>query len=210
MNKPIINKLGLHGVVERRLFDGQLFAQAKAAFIAGNIVEGEKLLELASRPMFRGNSIWKVLNRHFGVDLKLPFITGLWTKNAIADNLITTKGKEMVADQLGGTTTAPVTAVAIGTGAVAAAAADTTLGAEITTLGGQRGAATVTNITTTTTNDTEQWVRSFTFTGTFAVTEEGLFDNNASGGNLLARQVFSAVNVASGDVLQITHKVQVT
>ena len=52
-----------------------------------------------------------------------------------------------------------------------------------------------------------QWVKLFTFTGSFAITEEGLFDNNTSGGNILASQSFSAVNVVATDTFQVTHKV---
>lgn len=100
----------------------------------------------------------------------------------------------------------PFVNIAIGTGTNAAAAADTTLQTEITTNGGQRGAATATQVTTSVTNDTTQLVKSFTFTGSFAVTEEGILDNATSGGTLLARQVFSPINVVSGDVLQFTHK----
>jgi len=40
------------------------------------------------------------------------------------------------------------------------------------------------------------------------VTESGVL-NDASTGTLLARQVFSAINVASGDSLQITWKIDV-
>lgn len=199
-----------YGVVERVLYDGKQYAMAMEAKAQGNLAAYEFFLEQARKPMFKGNFIWRFLNKYFGLDLVLPFITGIYTKKAIQDNLVTTKGKEIIAKQLGGTTTAPVTAVAIGTGTTAAAAGDTALQAEITTNGGQRGAATVTNTTTSTTGDTEQWVKSFTFSGPFAVAEEGLLDNNTSGGNLLARQVFSAINVVSGDVLEITHKVQLT
>jgi hypothetical protein len=176
------------GTVERRLFraDGSI------------------------KPMFKENWLWRLIKKEFNIDLQIPFITGFWTTKAIAHNLVTTVGKQVVAKQLGGTTTAPVTAIAIGIGAVAANAADTALGSEIVTNGGERGAATVTNATTTTTGDTEQWVKTFTFTGSFAVTEEGLLDNNTVGGILLARQVFSAVNVVSTDTLQITHKIQIT
>lgn len=124
-------------------------------------------------------------------------------------NLVVSVGKKRAADLLGGTNTpATMTALAIGTGTNAAAAGDTALQTEITTQGGQRHAATVTNITTTTTGDTEQWQWTWTFTGSFAVTEEGILDNNASGGTLLARNTFSAVNVVSGDSLQVTHKIQ--
>ena len=162
------------------------------------------------RKVFQDNALWRMIKSFTGLDLKIPYITGFETFKIVRPNLITTKGKEIAADQIGGTTTAPVTAIAIGTGTTAPAAGNTALETEITTNGGQRGAATVTNVTTTTTNDTEQWVKTFTFTGSFAVTEEGLFDNNTSGGNMLARNTFSAINVVSGDSLQITHKVQVT
>ena len=102
----------------------------------------------------------------------------------------------------------PFVNIAIGIGVAAASASDTTLGSEITTNGGQRGAATATQVTTSVTNDTTQLVKTFTFTGTFAGTEEGILDNATSGGSLLARQVFSAINVISGDAIQFTHKYQ--
>jgi hypothetical protein len=96
--------------------------------------------------------------------------------------------------------------LAIGTGTTAASATDTALQAEITTAGGARGAATATQVTTTVANDTTQLVKTWTFSGSFAVTEEGILDNASTGGSLLARQVFAVVNVASGDSLQITHR----
>lgn len=178
------HKEGSHvtGVVERRLFDSN----------------GRP------KPMFKENFLWKYLWNRFKLDAQVPFLTGYWTTRAIRDNTVTTRGKQICADQVGGTATTPVTAIAIGIGTPTS----TALGSEITTNGGARGAATVTNQTTTTTGDTEQWVKTFNFTGTFAVTEEGLFDNNSSGGNMLASQSFSAVNVVSGDSLQVTHKLK--
>lgn len=204
---------GVRGVVERRLFDTQKLEVIRDLLASDKNLspkEIDRLFDAAAKPMFRWNIIGKILGRKYGVDLQIPFLTGVWTKKAVADNLIVTRGKRIIADQVGGTTTAPVTAIALGTGTTAAAASDTALGTEISTGGGSRGAATVTNTTTTTTGDTEQWVKTFSFSSSFAVTEEGLFDNNTSGGNMLARQVFSAVNVANGDSLQITHKVQVS
>lgn len=99
--------------------------------------------------------------------------------------------------------------IAIGTGTNAAAATDTALQTEISTNGGERAAGTGTRTTTTVANDTMQLVVTFTFTGSFAVTESGVF-NDASAGTMLARQVFSAINVISGDSLQITWKVAVS
>lgn len=212
MKVGFLNKAGVKGIVERRLFDADKLEQVKKYLEAGFLTEKQKedLFNWAAKPQFADNLIWKVLNRLLHIDIKIPFITGHWTTAAIKHNLITTVGKKAVADQLGGTTTAPMTAVAIGIGTTAANAADTTLESEITTNGGERGAATVSNQTTSTTGDTERWIKTFNFTGSFAVTEEGILDNNTSGGVLLARQVFSAVNVISGDSLQITHNIQVT
>lgn len=130
-------------------------------------------------------------------------------------NLVVSAGKAEVAGLFLTDTLAGLTAfdyIAIGTGTGAPAAGDTQLGAEIVASGGQRrGAANVTGtrVTTTVTNDTAQLVTTFTFTGSFAVTESGIL-NAASTGVLLARQTFSAINVASGDSLQVTWKVQVS
>jgi hypothetical protein len=207
MNKIFSSKVGLKGVVERRLYDGRKLEVLKLAMKLNLPKDDIDMLdEWAAKPQFKDNILWKLIKKVFKVDLKIPYLTGFWTIDPIKVNTITNVGKKIAADQIGGTTTAPVTAVAIGIGSPSA----TALGSEITTAGGERGAATVTNTTTTTTGDTEQWVKSFAFTGSFAVTEEGLFDNNSTGGNMLASQSFSAVNVVSTDVFQVTHKVQVT
>lgn len=179
------SKANLKGIVERRLFDQ-----------AGN-----------PKKQFKDNFLWKLLKSLLGLDLQIPFLTGFWTFEPIKRNTITTVGKQVVAKRIGGVTQDAVTAVAIGTGTPTT----TALGGEISTNGGDRAAATVTNQTTSTTGDTCQWVISFTFTGSFAVTEEGLFDTTtSSSGNMLASQSFSAINVVNTDVLQITHKVIVS
>lgn len=90
------------------------------------------------------------------------------------------------------------TYLAVGTGTTAAAATDTTLETEITDSGLGRAAATVSQVTTTVTNDTLKLAKTFTVTGTKAITEAGAL-NNSSGGTLLGHQVFSAVNVVNGD-----------
>jgi len=99
--------------------------------------------------------------------------------------------------------------IAFGTGTTAAAVTDTTLKTEITTSGGERKAGTGTRTTTSVTNDTAQLVATFTFTGSFALTESGVF-NASSDGTMLSRQVFAAVNVVSGDQIQVTWKIQVS
>lgn len=157
-----------------------------------------------AKKLFHANKIWKLIKKYFNLDLQIPLLTGVWSTRSLRFNTITSVGKKASADQIGGTTTSPVTAIAIGVGTPSA----TALGSESTTNGGSRGAATVTNQTTTTTGDTERWVKTFTFTGSLALTEEGLFDNNTSGGIMLASQTFSAVNVVNTDTLQVTHNVK--
>lgn len=126
-------------------------------------------------------------------------------------NLITTIGKAGLASRINGIGAEPVFSyAAIGIGVTAANAADTILGSEITTGGGQRALATLSRVTITATNDTAQFVVTYNFTSAFAVTEAGIFNNATAGlGTLLARKVFSPMNVVSGDSITLTWQIQV-
>ena len=96
--------------------------------------------------------------------------------------------------------------LAIGTGTAAAAVTQTTLVGEAYRIGGAN--VTGTQVTTTKPNDTMQLVGTLTSTATHAIVECGVF-NAAAAGTLLARQVFSAINVVSADSIQVTYKVSV-
>lgn len=98
--------------------------------------------------------------------------------------------------------------LAIGTGTQGTPATATALATEATTNGAGRGAATATQVTTTVTNDTTQLVKTWSLTGTVAITEEGVFDNASSGGNMSLYQSFSTVTCNNGDTFQATHKAQ--
>ncbi len=125
-------------------------------------------------------------------------------------NLVVSAGKAGVASRINGADAeAAFTYIAIGIGTTSPAAGNTTLESEITTLGGERGAATCTRVTVTVTNDTAQLVLTYNFTGSFAVTESGVL-NAASAGTLLARRVFAAINVVSGDSLQVSWRLSVS
>jgi len=113
---------------------------------------------------------------------------------------VTNTGVAEVANLIIGSGTA-FSYLGIGTGTTASGATDTALETET-----QREAATTSRVTTDVTNDTSQFVYTFSFSGSEAVTEAGVL-NAASVGTLLARQVFSAINVVSGDSLQVTYKV---
>lgn len=173
------SKVGFKGIVEYQLFDKN-----------GN-----------AKRLFQGNKLWDILHKAFGVDVVIPGITGEYTFNMVRANTFTTKGKELAQKLLSGQTATAVTyqGLGIGTGGT------TALNSEITTVGGERAASTITSITTTVTNDTANFTHTWAFTGTKAVTEEGLF-NDASAGDMAAYQSFSAINVVSGDSLQVTHK----
>lgn len=136
-----------------------------------------------------------------------PFL-GHWSATKKVKNLMTNVGFALVAGRLNGSgSPAAATYIAVGTSSTAANAADTALGTETSTSGLGRAAGSVSLVTTTQTNDTAQIVVTFTVSGTVAVTESGVF-NAASSGTLLCHQVFSAINVVSGDSLQITWKIK--
>lgn len=128
----------------------------------------------------------------------------------IVRNIITNAGKAAMASRFNGAgSEASFTYLATGTGATAASAGDTALGTEIVASGLERANATVSRVTITQTNDTAQAVYTWTASGSVSPTEVGLL-NASSGGVLAARQVFTAVPLASSDSFQVTYRVQFT
>lgn len=171
------------------------------------------------KPIFQENLLAKVLlkrgwlspswiNSQFSTVLS-PFL-GSWRMSKVIGNGVPTVGKALIAGRINASG-APAAAdyIAVGTGTNAFAAGDTALQTETSGSGLTRAQGTVSLVTTTTTNDTAQVTKTFTVTGTVAVTESGVF-NASSSGTLLCRQTFSAINVVDGDTLQVTWKVQLT
>lgn len=114
-------------------------------------------------------------------------------------------GKATIANRLQTTPTRnPPKYVAMGTGTGQTASA-TTLGTEVET----RTSGTESIVTTTLTNDTYQVVGTVAATATRAITESGLFDASSSG-NIFTYGDFSVINLANGDSIQFTWKVQIT
>lgn len=172
--------IGLKGVVTRRLYSK----------------DGTPL------KMFKENALWRFLNKVFKVDWRMPFITGNWTDKPIKNNTIVPAALANVAGLLCGTDVLPFKYLAIGIGTSNA----TGLGSEIVTGGGEAAEATASLVTTTVANDTAQLVHEWTFTDTFAITEEGVF-NAVAAGDILAFQNFAAVNVVSGNKFEVTHQI---
>jgi len=109
-------------------------------------------------------------------------------------NLITTVGRNAIVDRIDDGTAQP-THMAIGTGATAAAAGDTTLQTEL-----DRNALTSRVAATNVLTMVGDWAAG---DGTGAITEAGIL-SAASSGTLFSRAVFSVINKAAGDTLQIT------
>lgn len=131
-------------------------------------------------------------------------LLGHYADRRVISNLVTDAGKAGVASRINGSGgEAAFTYIAVGTGATSVAAGDTALQAEIVDSGLARANATASRVTVDVTNDGARLTYTFTVSGTKAVTESGVL-NASSSGVLLARQVFSAINVVSGDTLAIT------
>lgn len=164
------------------------------------------------KPLFQTNALFSWLIKKGIVSPhapKIPFLMGMWSNQLNIANLITNAGMAGIASRINGDgSEAAFTYIAVGTGTTAANAADTTLETETATSGLSRAAGTASRVTTDVTNDTAQLTKTFSVTGSVAVTESGVL-NAASSGVLLCRQTFSAINVVNGDSLQVTWKIDV-
>lgn len=170
------------------------------------------------RPMFQENALARFLLKN---DILNPMwingkmakflspLLGFWSDKRVVANLITNAGAAGVASRINGSgSEAAFVYIAVGIGTTAAAVTDTTLESEITDSGLARVSATASRVTTDVTNDSARLTTTFSVSGTKAVTESGVL-NAGSSGTLLARQVFSAVNVVSGDSLSVTWTIDV-
>lgn len=164
-------------------------------FVEGVDADGNKYL------FFQFNTLGMWVFRKFGIQIKIPFITGVETFKLNISNLITNAGLAGLAARAYSNSVEPAFGwMAIGTNATAAAVTDTALGAEITTLGGSRVALTGSRTTTDVANDTTVFSATWTFSGALAITEAGIF-NASSAGVMLARTVFGTINTANGFIL---------
>jgi hypothetical protein len=164
------------------------------------------------KPIFQPNELCRALLKRnlISPKLQIPGLFGNWSDKMVLENLVVNAGFAGVASRINGSgAEAAFTYIAVGTGTTGAAAGNTTLETETTTSGLGRANATASRVTTTVTNDTAQLLHSFSVTGTVAVTESGVFNDDTTG-TLLARQGFTAINVVDGDTLQITWRFAVS
>ena len=128
------------------------------------------------------------------------------TQEVIVPNTVVTAGKGFIASRMN-TTTTTMSHVELGTGTTGAAVGNTTLETIITGGSGNRTALTTAGGAVTA--NAVAYVCTFAAGyGTGAITEAGIF-NASSGGDMLARTVFSAINKAAADTLGITWTITV-
>ena len=121
---------------------------------------------------------------------------------------ITNAGLAIVSGLIGATgSEVAFTYLELGTGTTAFAASQTALVTAITDSGLARAAATVSQETTTQTDDTLQLTKQWTASGSKTVAEAGIF-NGSSGGTMLARtKLTSARALTSGDTYTYTYQI---
>jgi hypothetical protein len=136
------------------------------------------------------------------VSITLRDALGRFKARRTIHNIVVTTGKNHIADQLSSTPGgAAMGWMAIGTGTVDPAVGDTALGTEI-----DRNALTSRTDSGNVVTYVGDWAAG---DGTnSAITEAGIF-NASSGGTMLARTEFAAINKAAGDTLKITWTVTV-
>jgi hypothetical protein len=111
-------------------------------------------------------------------------------------NLVVNTGLNFMTSRMKDTTLAAMTHMAVGSGTTAAAAGDTALETQISSR--------VSLTSTTVTANAIEYVAAFgAGVSTGAITEAGIF-NASTSGTMLCRTVFSVVNKAAADTLQIT------
>ena len=116
-------------------------------------------------------------------------------EKAYIPNLVVAVGRAYIASRMKDDTATAMSHMAVGTGAVAADAADTTLGTEA-----NRQLLSSTVVASNVVTYTANYVAG---QGTGALTEAGVF-NASSAGTMLCRTVFDVINKAADDSMTIT------
>ena len=136
------------------------------------------------------------------VNLKLIGPDGAVKDERDVNNLVVTAGLNHIASRIKDATATAMTHYAVGSGSTAAGASDTDLGSIL----GSRVSLT----STTVTSNEVAYVADFgAGVATGAITEAGVF-NASTSGTMMARVVFSTINKAAADTLQITHTITIS
>ena len=140
-------------------------------------------------------------------DFVIKDINGKVRDSWTVENLVTNAGFAQLALLCGDAAAVPFTFLAVGTSTTAPAVGNTTLVAEITTLGLARVGGTVSRVTTAVTNDTFRVTTIWTASGSLTVEEVGVF-NAASAGTMLSRALTTTKAVVNGETLTGTYNLR--
>ncbi|RLI98017.1 MAG: hypothetical protein DRP00_02935 [Candidatus Aenigmatarchaeota archaeon] len=139
------------------------------------------------------------------VEILLKDRKGKIIRRIVKKNLVTDVGIQYIVKALANQVTlAAFQYIAIGSGTTAPSGSDTALENELF-----RKAGTITIETTNISGDTLRVEATFTFDANYSISESGLF-NASSGGTMLARQTFSAIDVTPAYELTIVWKIVVS
>jgi len=123
------------------------------------------------------------------------------------DNLVVTGGLGFITSRMLAASATVMSHIGVGTTNTAPATAQTALLAEV---GTRASVGSPTQVTTTVTNDTVQFLATFASgNATGALVEAGIF-NASTAGTMLSRVIFSVINKGANDSLDITWKLQLT
>lgn len=146
------------------------------------------------------NEIIKAIGQ---LNIKVTAPDGSVKHDETVKNLVVTTGLDFIASRMKDATATAMSHMAIGTGTTSAAAGQTALVSE---------SARVALTSTTVTGNQVAYVATFpagTPASLAAITEAGIL-NNSSGGTMLCRTVFAAVNKDVNDTMSITWTVTIS
>lgn len=152
--------------------------------------------------------------KYHGVCALKGYVTLVHSRNGVVlekvsfKNTITNMGIDQVAGLINGTRASVFDTLMLGTSETAAAATDVALKAVISAGSLAPAAATCTQITTDTTNDTAYFVHSWTATASYTV-KECAISTSASSARILGRKTFTGKAMSSGDTLTVYYGVDV-
>jgi hypothetical protein len=185
-------------------FQKRTFNKKQAYSPVGIIIKKNNMIEKIKDMLKSNNNTLKIKGRVklecHNANGKLQWSTG-WMNNTIANS-----GLGVVSGLVGNVgSEVAFTYLAVGTDSTAESAAHTALQAEIVDTGLARAAATVTQETTTQTDDTLQLYKVWTATGTKSIEEIGAF-NDATTGTMLGRKLTGTKTVNNTETLTATYQ----
>jgi hypothetical protein len=179
-------------------------------------MDGIKTIGRVQIEVYRLSFLWRNLVKFYsylGLEdeaQKIMRFRGIKKDFALVNNTLTNTSRAVMSGLVGNTGAQVAFGyLALGTDATAPAASQTALIAETVVSGLARAAATIARITTTQTNDTLRFQKTFTAAGSANIQEVGFF-NDPSVGVMGGRALTGSKNLISGDTLAITYTVQFT